>query len=83
MDNKKKLVFPRHQYGPLCKKILSEFIDHHKLDKNLDLPCIGEKPDISLSKIFDIMLHSMGLEKRYELLKDAEEYLLSLPPSLR
>lgn len=80
---KKKLALPRLQYGPMCSKILKQFIEHHKLPEDLPIPTAGMKPEEALSRIFDVMLFTFGKEKRDAVLKDVEEYCNSLPPSLR
>ena len=79
----KSLKLPKHNYGPFCLKILSEFIAHHNIQKGLPIPCPGLSLEDSLSRIFDIMLHSMGEQKRLEILEDLEKYNMSLPACLR
>lgn len=79
----KKLILPRVEYGPFCLKILNDFINHHKLSKNLPVPSNGITNHEALSRIFDIMIHSMGDEKRQEILKDLEEYNKGIPPHFR
>jgi len=75
---KRKLTLPK-KYGPMCLKILHEFITHHKLSKNLPLPESSSSTEEALSRIFDVMLHSMGEEKRNEVLDDVSNYSMSLP----
>lgn len=79
----KKLVLPKKNYGPACMRILREFIKHHKLNKNLPVPSMHMTIEESLSRIFDIMLHTMGNAKRTEIIKAIDEYVESLPPTLR
>jgi len=81
-SSKRQLNLPRHEYGPYCNKILSEAINHFKLN-NLPLPSAGDMTHVALSKIFDIILHTMGEEKREEILKDLDEYIMSIPAVLR
>ena len=77
------LKLPSKCYGSFCLKILKEFIDHHNLDKNLPLPDSNDQTHVALSKIFDVMLHSMGKEKREEFILNSNEYNMSLPACLR
>ena len=79
----KELMLPTRNYGPICMKILKEFIAHHHLPEDLPLPSPGIKSDQMLARIFDVMLHTLGKEKRDAFLKDAEDYYYSLPPSVR
>lgn len=44
-------------------------MEHHNLPKTLSTPSSGDSTEQALAKIFDIMLHSLGTEKRYEMLK--------------
>lgn len=76
--SKKTLRLPELNYGPICMKILKEFINHHKLPNDLPIPEKGLFLEESLARIFNVMLYSMGEQKREELLKDSEEYLRSL-----
>lgn len=71
------LVLPEQGYGPICNRLLKEFISHHKLPK-LTLPEGKCSVTQGVSIIVDIMLHSMGQEKRLQLIKDVEEYKKSL-----
>lgn len=75
---KRKLTLPK-KYGPMCLKILREFIAYHNLSKDLPLPESGLSTEEALSRIFDVMLYSMGEEKRNEFLQDVNEYSKSLP----
>lgn len=81
-EQPKKFRLPRVCYGPMCLKILKEFMEHHKISE-MPTPQPKDSTDMALSKIFDIMICSMGEEKRDAILKDAEEYLYSVPPSAR
>lgn len=72
------LVLPEKHYGPICGKILKEFISYHNLPNDLPVPEMGLFLHVSLARIFNIMIMSMGEEKRNEVLKEAEEYLHSL-----
>ena len=71
----KSLCLPKKNYGPFCLKILDDFIDHHKLSKNLPLPFPGLSVEESLSRIFDVILHSMGNDYREKMLKELDEYM--------
>lgn len=79
----KSLLLPRVNYGPLCAKLLVEFIDHHQLAANTAIPKFDDKPHIALSKIFNAMLLTMPKTKRELFIQEAEEYCNSIPPSLR
>lgn len=70
----RSVQLPSNNYGPFCLKILSEFIIHHGLSKDLPLPVPGLRTDQALSRIFDIITHSLGSEKREALLKELDEY---------
>ena len=77
------LKLPSGNYGPFCMKIIQEFIVHHNLPTNLPVPVAGVHNHVALSRIFDIMLHSMGQEKREAVLRDLDEYNMSVPACLR
>jgi hypothetical protein len=79
----RSLNLPRGNYGPFCLKIIQEFVAHHKLPANLPVPVAGLSTHVALSRIFDIMLHSMGEEKREEILKNLDEYNMSVPACFR
>lgn len=83
LETEKKLKLPKKYYGPFCLKFLHEFIDYHKLPKNLELPDQGELSYLALSKIFDVMLHSMGPEKRQEILSELNRYKMDIPVHFR
>ena len=76
------LKLPKKAYGPICLKILQEFITYHNLPKDLPFPEMKDQGNVALEKIFTVMLASMG-SKAEELLKDADEYFHSIPPSAR
>lgn len=76
------LNLPSKNYGPFCLKILHDFIEHHSLPQDLSLPVAGVPTHIILSRIFDIMLHSMGPDKREQALKELKDYNLSIPEPL-
>lgn len=79
MNEIRKLILPSTNYGPFCLKILDEFKLYHKLSQELPVPTYSLPLHESLSRIFDIMLHSMGEEKRNEILIELDEYAKSLP----
>ncbi len=79
----KKLTLPKSCYGSLCLKIFKDFIEYHDLDRSLDLPKSEDLPHIMLSKMLNIMLETMDESKREEILKDAQEYSMSLPAYIR
>ena len=82
-NNKPVLKLPRISYGPICLKILNDFIEYHKLAPYVQFPQPKEKTHEFLAKIFDLMLHSMGEEKREQAIKEADTYYNDLPPSVR
>ncbi len=80
----KKFELPEYGYGAFCNKILLDFILHHKLGA-LDMPLPDKSSNtgaLLLSRIFDIMLHSMGEENRERIIKELESYKLSMHPGL-
>lgn len=77
------LKLPSSCYGPFCMRILKEFIAHNKLPESLPVPNTGDKTHDALSKIFDIILHSMGKEKRDQILSSLDEYNMSVPAAFR
>lgn len=79
----RSLHLPSGNYGPFCLKILHDFIEHHKLSSDLPLPIPGLTTHEALSRIFDVMLHSMGEEKRQETLKNLDEYSMGIPAHFR
>lgn len=74
------LNLPSHGYGPFCIKVLSDFVIHYDLPKGMLMPTPGLTNHEALSRIFDIILHSMGEEKRLQILSELDEYISSLPP---
>jgi hypothetical protein len=83
MNSKKKLNLPTSMYGPICMKILKDFIEHHKIPADLALPQQGCSTIFSLNCIFNAMIETMGEEKRNALIKEVEEYSMSLPAAFR
>lgn len=79
----RKLVLPKSHYGPFCNKVLKDFIEKHKLDDTLPLPGEGDNAVSALSKIFDLIVHSLGERKRQEILKELDEYVMGIPAQLR
>lgn len=79
--NEQKLNLPKNSYGPICNKILIEFMQHHNISG--ELPTSDDITNVVLAKIFDIMLKSMGEEKRRQCIDDAKKYLTSVPPAAR
>lgn len=78
-----KLVLPKIAYGPMCMRILKEFVAHHEIAGEIDYPDNKDKMEDALSKIFDIILLSMGEKKREDLIVESVAYFRDLPPSLR
>lgn len=79
----RKLILPREQYGPFCLRILNEFKKHFNLPEDLEIPKPELKIHMSLSRIFDIMVHAMGDDIRNIILKELDEYVMSLPAHCR
>lgn len=82
IDKKRSLRLPKANYGSFCLKILHDFMKLHNL-VDLPTPVSGSSNQESLSRIFDIILHSMGQEKREEILKNLDEYMMDLPAHFR
>lgn len=80
---KKTLDLPKKLYEPFFLKVMHDFIEYHKITKDLPFPTTGLIMHKSMSYILDIMVHSMGDQKREEILKELEEYKSSLPFDLR
>ena len=72
------LILPEKAYGPICQKIFKEFCEHHGLPENMPVPEPSLKMHLSLSRIIDMMAHSMGEEKRAKILQEVEEYKANL-----
>lgn len=83
MSKKKTLILPKLHYGPFFLKILKEFIEFHKLPSNLYLPDNFTPSDVVLSRILDIMVHTFGNERREEILKELDEFNMTLPAFFR
>ncbi len=83
MPLKRSLQLPSIKYGPFCMKILQEFITHHNLSKDLPLPTSGLSTHVALSRIFDVILYSMGEEKREEIMKELDQYNMEIPAHFR
>lgn len=62
---------------------MHDFINHHNLDKSLPLPEGNLKIHLALSRILDVMVHSMGEEIRNAVLKELDEYKMSVPAAFR
>ena len=76
------LKLPKATYGTICNKILTEFMQHHKIE-GLILPSSGDTTPGALEKIFTIILASLPEDKRNAILKDCEAYYHDTPPSVR
>ena len=70
---KSVLNLPEKGYGPICLRILNEFIEVNNLDKSLELPVTGLKTHVALGRVFNIILHSMGDERRQNVLRELSE----------
>ena len=80
---KSELKLPSKDYGPFCMKVLTDFIEHHNLPKDLPLPCPGLTTTEALSRIFNVILYSMGDEKRLDALEKLKEYNMGIPSCFR
>lgn len=71
-----RLVLPKKNYGPLCLMILQKFAKHHKIPiTETSLPSgANQSPHDVFTKIFDVMLHSMGSDKRLEIIAEVNKY---------
>lgn len=56
-------------------------MEHHSIAG--DLPKEKDGNAVVLSKIFDLMLKSMGEEKRRLFIDDAKRYVSEIPPAAR
>jgi hypothetical protein len=56
-------------------------MEHHNIKG--ELPKNEDQTDIILSKIFDLILKSMGEEKRRLCIDDAKIYVNEIPPAAR
>ena len=71
-----RLVLPNKNYGPICLMILQKFAKHHKIPETaISLPSgANQSPHDVFTKIFDTMLHSMGSNKRLEIIAEVNKY---------
>jgi hypothetical protein len=72
-------MLPEKRYQPFFLKVLHDFIAHHNLSQDLEKPQGNMKIHKALSCVLDIMSHSMGEEKRDNLLKELDQYIQGLP----
>lgn len=79
LPSMKLFTLPERGYGPFCLKILFDFVEFHNLPKGMLMPVPGLTNVQALSRIFDIILHSMGEEKRLQAISELEEYIKGLP----
>jgi hypothetical protein len=70
----RSLTLPCENYQPFFLKVMHDFIAHHNLPKDLPLPQGNLKMNVCFSRILDVMIHSMGEEKREAILKELNEY---------
>ena len=78
----KDLILPRSHFTPFILKFTEDFINHHGLLPhviNWDVDGIH----LIFSNFLDLMARSMGDEKRKEILKELDEYKMSLPAFFR
>jgi hypothetical protein len=64
-------------------RALCVFMEHHSIPKESDLPSSSDKSEVILSKIFNLMIQTLPIEKREMLYKESEEYCNGLFPSMR
>lgn len=74
---------PKKNYEPFFLKVMNDFINYHNLPKDIPPPQGHSLPHKLFSYIIDLMSHSMGKEKREELIKELEDYKLGLPFDIR
>lgn len=77
-----ELELPKHRYEPFFLKIMSDFCQFHNLPK-IKAPQGSVLPHKLFSYILDLMVSSMGEEKREEVMKELKEYKMGLPFDLR
>lgn len=78
-----EINLPKKNFEPFFLKVLNDFIHHHNLPKDIPVPNGCALPHKIFSYIVDILAHSMGEEKRNQLIKELEDYKLGLPFDLR
>lgn len=76
-----KLKLPRLSYGPLCNKILYDFMLYHEIIG--DVPNVSDSMDEALSKIFNIMIKSLDKDTQLSIIEDAQKYISEIPPAAR
>jgi len=84
-ENKDQLILPEKRYQPFFVKVMIDFIEHHGIvmDKSNCLPDGSMKIHLALSRILDVMVHSMGENKRSEIMKELDEYKKEIPSFLK
>lgn len=82
-ETKKPLYLPSKNYEPFFMKVMHDFIEYHKLPKDLPLPEMGIGMNLCMSRILDVMVHSMGEEKRKEILEDLDKYRIGIPAAFK
>lgn len=75
-------MLPRIGYGPICNKILHEFVEYHKIG-NVSYPCSTDTMNDAVMKIFNIILLSFDENTRERIIKESIDFYNDLPPSLR
>lgn len=82
-STQKEMSLPKTRYEPFFLKAMSDFIAFHKLPKDIPVPQGHIMPHKLLSYILDLMAHSMGDEKREQLVNELNDYKQGLPFDLR
>lgn len=73
---------PKIAYGPICLRILREFVSYHNIKDDFDYPAQGDQTHQALEKIFHIIYLSMNEDVRHTLLNEINAYYRDLPPSV-
>lgn len=78
-----ELMLPKAKYEPFFMKVMNDFIKHHNLPGDIAKPQGSMMPHKIFSYIVELMAHSMGEEKRKELIVELNDYKNGLPFDLR
>ncbi len=76
-------MLPKQRFEPFFIKVMNDFSKHHNLPDNIPPPQGSMLPHKLLSYILDLMTHSMGENKRNEILLELKDYKEGLPFDLR
>lgn len=79
----KDIRLPREHYQSFILKFMKDFVDHHNLHPHVVRIEGNMHLSQALSQIIDVMARSMGEERRKEILKELDEYNMSIPACFR